>query len=232
MSSNEDEGTGMSDELTITDWTKLGGLVRDARRRKGLSQIEVASRAEVARSWLSKVEAGHRGAELAPLLRLFKALDLNLSLRAITPAVERTLDTSSPMAPAGPAPGRSEGAGPAPAVGDDVLARVRAQVDESNRAALDQTLRSVNTRLADSRERINAAARQHIEQARRAARASVDTARQERRDSWSRALAGDRDSWQSTLSALADPTSKPRHGADETKELRARDEDAPDVPHD
>lgn len=57
----------MPNEFTIPDWTKLGGLLRDAR------------------SWLARVEAGHRGAELEPLLRLVAALDLSLTLR---PAVQ------------------------------------------------------------------------------------------------------------------------------------------------
>lgn len=71
----------MSNESTITDWTKLGGLLRDARRTQGLTQAELAARAGVARSWLARVEAGHRGAELEPMLRLLAALDLSLTLR-------------------------------------------------------------------------------------------------------------------------------------------------------
>ncbi len=73
----------MPDELTITHWSKLGGLLRDTRRRQGLTQAALASRAGVARSWLARVEAGHRGAELEPLLRLLAALDLSLALRSI-----------------------------------------------------------------------------------------------------------------------------------------------------
>ncbi|WP_233570933.1 helix-turn-helix domain-containing protein [Nocardiopsis sp. Huas11] len=72
----------MSEEFTLTGWSKLGGLVRDARMSKGLSQAALAARANVARSWLARVEAGHRGAELEPLLRLLAALDLTLTLRS------------------------------------------------------------------------------------------------------------------------------------------------------
>ncbi|WP_017572829.1 helix-turn-helix domain-containing protein [Nocardiopsis halotolerans] len=72
----------MSEEFTLTGWSKLGGLVRDTRLSQGLSQAALATRAGVARSWLARVEAGHRGAELEPLLRLLAALDLTLTLRS------------------------------------------------------------------------------------------------------------------------------------------------------
>ncbi|OLT26118.1 hypothetical protein BJF83_04515 [Nocardiopsis sp. CNR-923] len=82
MSSNEDGEDAMPEEFTLTGWSKLGGLVRDTRLSQGLSQAALAARAGVARSWLARVEAGHRGAELEPLLRLFAALDLTLTLRS------------------------------------------------------------------------------------------------------------------------------------------------------
>ncbi|MDA2813150.1 helix-turn-helix transcriptional regulator [Nocardiopsis sp. RSe5-2] len=82
MSSNEDGVDVMPEEFTLTGWSKLGGLVRDTRLSQGLSQSALAARAGVARSWLARVEAGHRGAELEPLLRLLAALDLTLTLRS------------------------------------------------------------------------------------------------------------------------------------------------------
>ena len=68
-------------ESIITGWTKLGGLLRDARLARGLSQANLAARAGVARSWLARVEAGHRGAELEQLFRLLDTLDLTLTLQ-------------------------------------------------------------------------------------------------------------------------------------------------------
>lgn len=68
------------DHYAITGWTKLGGLLRDARKTQGLTQADVAAKAGVARSWLARVEAGHRGAELEALLRLIDALGLKLTL--------------------------------------------------------------------------------------------------------------------------------------------------------
>jgi y4mF family transcriptional regulator len=64
----------------ITHWSKLGATVKDSRQALGLSQNQLAERAQVSRSWLARVEAGHRGAELEPLLRLLDALGLKLSL--------------------------------------------------------------------------------------------------------------------------------------------------------
>lgn len=70
----------MSDGIAIDGWVKLGSAVRDARLSQRLTQTELASRAGVARSWLARVEAGHRNAELEPLFRLVRALGLTLSL--------------------------------------------------------------------------------------------------------------------------------------------------------
>jgi transcriptional regulator with XRE-family HTH domain len=66
---------------TIAHWTQLGSAVRDARTGRGLSQHELARQAGVSRSWLARVESGHRGAELEQILRLLSALRLVLVLR-------------------------------------------------------------------------------------------------------------------------------------------------------
>lgn len=66
----------------VTSWTKLGRVVRDERLRQAISQQQLADRAGVARSWLARVEAGHRGAALEPLLRLLDVLGIDMTLRA------------------------------------------------------------------------------------------------------------------------------------------------------
>ena len=68
--------------ITISDWVKLGAAIRDARTLRGLTQNELASSAKVSRSWLAKVESGHRGAELEQILRLLSAPGLGLFLQA------------------------------------------------------------------------------------------------------------------------------------------------------
>ena len=80
----------MSEEFDVTDWTKLGALLREARLTRRISQAELADQADVARSWLARVEAGHRNAELEPLLRLLAALELSLTLRPTSGARAQT----------------------------------------------------------------------------------------------------------------------------------------------
>ena len=68
-------------DIEIPDWTKLGSTIRSERKRAGLSQQALASRASLSRSWLAHLEAGHRTAELESVMRLLRALDLTLVLR-------------------------------------------------------------------------------------------------------------------------------------------------------
>lgn len=69
-------------DITIGDWNKFGAIVKAERARLALSQHELAAQAGVSRSWLAKLEAGHRGAEFEQILRLLKALGLSLVLRS------------------------------------------------------------------------------------------------------------------------------------------------------
>jgi HTH-type transcriptional regulator/antitoxin HipB len=95
-------------DIAISDWNKFGATVKTERARLALSQHELAARAGVSRSWLAKLEAGHRGAEFEQILRLLEALGLSLVLRsdasaptedkasAITaPAQRASLDTKA-----------------------------------------------------------------------------------------------------------------------------------------
>ena len=47
----------------------LGMLLREQRRRRGLTQAQLAHRAGVSRQWLSGLERGREGAELGRVLR-------------------------------------------------------------------------------------------------------------------------------------------------------------------
>lgn len=69
-------------DITISDWSKLGSTVRAQRSHLRLSQSEAATRANVSRSWLARVEAGHRGVEFEQMIRLLEALGLTMVLRA------------------------------------------------------------------------------------------------------------------------------------------------------
>jgi len=69
-------------DIAIADWNKFGATIKAERARLALSQHELASRAGVSRSWLARLEAGHRGAEFEQILRLVEALGLSLVLHS------------------------------------------------------------------------------------------------------------------------------------------------------
>src|SRR3546814_12313143 len=54
-------------------------MVRDRRRAAGLSQAELAARAEVSMRWLAGLEPGKPGAEIGLVLRTFAALGIELT---------------------------------------------------------------------------------------------------------------------------------------------------------
>ncbi len=58
----------------------LASLARGRRQALGLSQAELASRANVSRQWVSAFESGRPGSELRLILRLLEALELRLSV--------------------------------------------------------------------------------------------------------------------------------------------------------
>ena len=76
-------------DIIIADWSKLGSTIKAQRERLGLTQTAAAERAVVSRSWLAKVEAGHRGAEFEQVMRLLDALELTLVLRSSVATEER-----------------------------------------------------------------------------------------------------------------------------------------------
>lgn len=65
-----------------------GLIVRDARRRAGMSQIELGRRAGVTQSVVSAYESGRRQPSLPTLERLVRAagLELDVAVRAAAPA--------------------------------------------------------------------------------------------------------------------------------------------------
>jgi HTH-type transcriptional regulator/antitoxin HipB len=72
----------------ITNARQLGAEVREARKRRGLSQEDLAAQAGVSRAWLTRFETGHPTASIEPLFRVLSALDLSLDLaqRTVTEA--------------------------------------------------------------------------------------------------------------------------------------------------
>jgi HTH-type transcriptional regulator/antitoxin HipB len=76
LSSNNDI-LGFS--LHIRAPVDLGLIVRERRRKLGLSQSQLARTAGVGRQWLVALEQGKAGAELGMVLRTLSALGLALS---------------------------------------------------------------------------------------------------------------------------------------------------------
>ncbi len=59
----------------------LGISIRDARLRAGLTQVELAKKADVSREWLIGIEKGNRPrSEFSKVLAIIDALDLRLDL--------------------------------------------------------------------------------------------------------------------------------------------------------
>lgn len=64
---------------------EIGAAIREARRKRGLTQEQLAVQAEVSRPWLVEVEHGHQRAELDKVLRVLAVLDLTLDLSPSDP---------------------------------------------------------------------------------------------------------------------------------------------------
>jgi y4mF family transcriptional regulator len=75
--------------------TRIGSLhdltaaVRGRRRQLGLSQAQLAERAQVSRAWVNEFESGKPAAELRLVLAVVDALDLELRIGDRDEAPER-----------------------------------------------------------------------------------------------------------------------------------------------
>jgi y4mF family transcriptional regulator len=66
--------------MNIVSVNDLAASVRQARRKLGWTQAELAERSGVSRDWIIGLEKAKPSQEIALVLRTLKALDLNLSL--------------------------------------------------------------------------------------------------------------------------------------------------------
>ena len=71
----------------------LGLVIRDRRRKLGLSQTELARKAGVGRQWVVSIERGKSRAELGLVLRTLSALDLSLTTNTGERLPRPTADT-------------------------------------------------------------------------------------------------------------------------------------------
>lgn len=70
----------MTSMYEISEPRRLGRALREERRRQGLTQNELAGRAQVSRGWLVRLEAGHGTAEIDTVFRVIAALGLTVTL--------------------------------------------------------------------------------------------------------------------------------------------------------
>ena len=82
--------------------TELGALIRDTRRRAGLSQAALAKRLGTSQGWVSEVENGKPTAEIAMVLRLLAHLDIQLDARR--PGMDRAAQGTRGGQPPQPIP--------------------------------------------------------------------------------------------------------------------------------
>lgn len=57
---------------------QMGNMIQRERRRKGLTQTELANLSGLRQELISRIESGHEGTKLSSLYALFAALDLDL----------------------------------------------------------------------------------------------------------------------------------------------------------
>lgn len=77
------------DTVKVGNCTALGGAIYQRRTQLGLTQAELARRANVSRQWLVAVERGKDTAEVGRLLAVVRVLGLQLEL---TPATGHDLN--------------------------------------------------------------------------------------------------------------------------------------------
>lgn len=82
MSENQDMEVGMADEtFRIYSPDSLGAAIKHYRARAGLSQVELAERCGIHRSYLSALEQGRETEQLRRLFRVFRELGLRMSVQ-------------------------------------------------------------------------------------------------------------------------------------------------------
>ena len=78
----------MSKEHELDIRKRFGGAVRQRRQELGLSQEDLAERAELHRTYISDIERGSRNPSLQNIEKIAKALQTSISLLFINYGVE------------------------------------------------------------------------------------------------------------------------------------------------
>ncbi len=64
------------------NWSYIGSMIKEERKKKGLTQKELARKAGLSRQTLSKIESGHAAlVSLVVFEKLLRILDLEIELK-------------------------------------------------------------------------------------------------------------------------------------------------------
>lgn len=68
-------------QFSVRNTSEFASAIRNLRRSKGLTQMDLAARAGVGRQWISDVESGKSTLRFTTVLSLLDALDVELTLQ-------------------------------------------------------------------------------------------------------------------------------------------------------
>ena len=68
----------------MKDRETIGQLIRQLRKEKGMTQVELASSASTTQKSISRIETGKDNASFSTIVTIFEALDMEVSLKEAT----------------------------------------------------------------------------------------------------------------------------------------------------
>ncbi|BDZ39866.1 helix-turn-helix domain-containing protein [Microbacterium suwonense] len=68
-------------DVRLVNTTDLGAVAAEQRIKIGLTQSELAQRADVTRDWLARFETGSPNVTIARVMRVYRVLGLDLVVR-------------------------------------------------------------------------------------------------------------------------------------------------------
>lgn len=79
-------------EYLLTNWARVGDIVRERRRASRMTQAALAQAAGVSRAWVVRLERGQAGGEPSSVMPVLRALGLELVVRPARPEQDEVDD--------------------------------------------------------------------------------------------------------------------------------------------
>jgi HTH-type transcriptional regulator/antitoxin HipB len=79
-------------EYLLTNWARVGDIVREQRRASRMTQAALAQAAGVSRAWVVRLERGQAGGEPSSVMPVLRALGLELVVRPSRPEQDEVDD--------------------------------------------------------------------------------------------------------------------------------------------